>query len=329
MKNYKEFHKNTTIIQKFKKVLIFLGFKKLISKLISITLSIILKSKNSFLRSVVFDFSKNISDLIFYKNKYGEKFCLFTNDNIISKQIFISEEFDLGKFYKVINFLNISKKIENLYDIGANIGTICIPAVKRNLVKKAYAVEPVRKNFDLLKINIILNDLKDRVEPFNYALSSEDDKNLVIELAHGNSGDHRVRLENLESNLYNEKSRQLEKVKSKKFDSLFKNLNKDKDLVWMDTQGFEPMILDGAKNLIEKEVPIVIEFWPYGLKRNNLWDHMRKIIEKYKYYADLSYNEIILKKINQESLDDLFSNWDEEKKNKTALFTDLLLLHNN
>ena len=329
MKNYKEFHKNTTIIQKFKKALIFLGFKKLISKLISITLSIILKSKNSFLRSVVFDFSKNISDLIFYKNKYGEKFCLFTNDNIISKQIFISEEFDLGKFYKVINFLNISKKIENLYDIGANIGTICIPAVKRNLVKKAYAVEPVRKNFDLLKINIILNDLKDRVEPFNYALSSEDDKNLVIELAHGNSGDHRVRLENLESNLYNEKSRQLEKVKSKKFDSLFKNLNKDKDLVWMDTQGFEPMILDGAKNLIEKEVPIVIEFWPYGLKRNNLWDHMRKIIEKYKYYADLSYNEIILKKINQESLDDLFSNWDEEKKNKTALFTDLLLLHNN
>lgn len=329
MKNYKEFRNNTTIIQKLKKVLIFLGFRKLMSKLISMILFFILKSKNSFFRSVVFDFSKNISDIIFYKNKYGERFCLFTNDNIISKQIFISEEFDLGKFYKVINFLNVSKKIQNLYDIGANIGTICIPAVKRNLVKKAYAVEPVRKNFDLLNINVMFNDLKDRIDTFNYALSSEDDKNLVIELAHGNSGDHRVRLENLESNLYNEKNRELEKVKSKKFDSLFKNLSKDKDLVWMDTQGFEPLILDGAKNLIEKEVPIVIEFWPYGLKRNNLWDHMRKIIEKYKYYADLSYNEIILKKINQESLDDLFSNWDEEKKDKPALFTDLLLLHNN
>ena len=329
MKNYKEFRNNTTIIQKLKKVLIFLGFRKLMSKLISMILFVILKSKNSFFRSVVFDFSKNISDIIFYKNKYGERFCLFTNDNRISKQIFISEEFDLGKFYKVINFLNVSKKIQNLYDIGANIGTICIPAVKRNLVKKAYAVEPVRKNFDLLNINVMFNNLKDRIDTFNYALSSEDDKNLVIELAHGNSGDHRVRLENLESNLYNEKNRELEKVKSKKFDSLFKNLSKDKDLVWMDTQGFEPLILDGAKNLIEKEVPIVIEFWPYGLKRNNLWDHMRKIIEKYKYYADLSYNEIILKKINKESLDDLFSNWDEEKKDKPALFTDLLLLHNN
>lgn len=329
MKNYKSIDNNKNTLQKIKSVLIFLGFKKLINKLISSILFVILKSKNSFIRGVVFDFSNQISDIIFYKNKHGERFALFTDDNIISKQIFISEEFDLEKFYKVINFLNTSKKIENLYDIGANIGTICIPAVKRNLVKKAFAVEPVRKNFDLLKVNVMLNDLKNRIDMYNYALGSEDDKNLDIELANDNSGDHRVRLTNLESNLYNEKGRQIEKVKSKKFDSLFKNLNKDKDLVWMDTQGFEPLILDGAKNLIDKEIPLVIEFWPYGLKRNNLWEHMRKIIERYKYYADLSYNELALKKINKDSLDDLFSNWDEEKKGKPALFTDLLLLHNN
>ena len=77
MKNYKEFRNNTTIIQKLKKILIFLGFRKLMSKLISMILFVILKSKNSFFRSVVFDFSKNISDIIFYKNKYGERFCLF------------------------------------------------------------------------------------------------------------------------------------------------------------------------------------------------------------------------------------------------------------
>ena len=60
----------------------------------------------------MFDFSNQISDIIFYKNKYGERFALFTDDNIISKQIFISEEFDLEKFYKVINFLNTSKKLK-------------------------------------------------------------------------------------------------------------------------------------------------------------------------------------------------------------------------
>ena len=87
--------------------------------------------------------------------------------------------------------------------------------MKRNLVKKAFAVEPVRKNFDLLKVNVMLNDLKNRIDMYNYALGSEDDKNLDIELANDNSGDHRVRLKNLESNLYNEKGRQIEKVKSK------------------------------------------------------------------------------------------------------------------
>ena len=45
----------------------------------------------------IFDFYKEISEVIFYKNKYGEKFGLFSNDNIISKQIFINEEFDLEK----------------------------------------------------------------------------------------------------------------------------------------------------------------------------------------------------------------------------------------
>ena len=50
-------------------------------------------------------------------------------------------------------------------------------------------------------------------------------------------------------------------------------------------------------------------------------------MKKYKNF----YNEnpTLLKKINKENLDNLFSNWDEEKKGKSALFTDLLLLHDN
>ena len=37
------------------------------------------------------------------------------------------------------------------FDIGANIGVISIPAVKRGLIKKAYAVEPEPQNYNLLK----------------------------------------------------------------------------------------------------------------------------------------------------------------------------------
>jgi FkbM family methyltransferase len=318
---------NQKILKKIKSILIFLGVKKLISKFIFFILSIILKSKISFLRGIVFDFYEEISKVIFHTNKYKENYCLLTNDKIISRQIYVDGEFDLKKLAKTIDFLNYSKKICNLYDIGANIGTVCVPAVKRNMVKKAFAVEPVYKNFELLKVNIILNELENKIQIYNYALSSEDDKNLNIELSHDNSGDHRVRLlENLKSNLFDEKNRSLEKVKSKKFDTLFKNLNHETDLVWIDTQGYEPLILSGAQNLINSKTSIVVEFWPYGLKRNNLWQDMRQIMKKFYYYADLSNNEMLSKKINDENLDDLFSDWEEEKGRKD-LFTDILL-HN-
>ena len=41
-----------------------------------------------------------------------------------------------------------------IYDIGANIGVTCIPAVNRGLVKNAFAVEPETSNFELLKLNV-------------------------------------------------------------------------------------------------------------------------------------------------------------------------------
>ena len=38
-------------------------------------------------------------------------------------------------------------QIKKLYDIGANIGVTCIPAVNRGYVKQAIAVEPESENF--------------------------------------------------------------------------------------------------------------------------------------------------------------------------------------
>ena len=57
-----------------------------------------------------------------------------------------------------------------------------------------------------------------------------------MELASDNSGDHRIRLNKSDTNLYDEEKRKTEKVKQKKFDTLFQNLNRDSDLVWIDTQ---------------------------------------------------------------------------------------------
>ena len=85
-------------------------------------------------------------------------------------------------------------------------------------------------------------------------------------------------------------------------------------------------ILSGANKLIISGAPIVIEFWPYGLKRNDLWKKMQEIIKKFKFFSDISEDAFRIKEINQENIKKLFSGWDEEEPSKHALFTDLLLL---
>ena len=85
------------IKNKLKFILILIGIKKIITKLIYYLLYFFLKTKIFFLRGIIFDFYKELSDVIIYSNKYGEKFALFSNDNIISKEIFVKEEFDLKK----------------------------------------------------------------------------------------------------------------------------------------------------------------------------------------------------------------------------------------
>ena len=285
------------------------------------------KNRSPFVRGILFDALKYKSKLEIVENKHKEKFIIFTNDNVISKEIFVSEEFDIKKVYKALDFLNKKSKISRLYDIGANIGVICIPAVKRGLVESANAVEPERKNFELLQMNVALNDLQNKIKIFDYALSDKDNEIIEMELAEDNSGDHRIK-NKPQFNIHGEENRKTVKVNSKKFDSLFTNIDPKKDLVWIDTQGYEPIILSGSENLIKSKTPIVIEFWPYALKRAGHWEKMMHIFSKFDYFIDLSLSRTIPVEINEKNLLILKDGWDSEKKGDFSLYTDLILLKN-
>ncbi|WP_449411898.1 FkbM family methyltransferase [Methylobacterium komagatae] len=45
-----------------------------------------------------------------------------------------------------------------------------------------------------------------------------------------------------------------------------------RSLIWIDVQGWELQVLLGARAAVAAGVPIVIEFWPYGLQRNGMMD---------------------------------------------------------
>tara|TARA_A100001015_G_C15044050_1_gene742096 strand:- start:3473 stop:4471 length:999 start_codon:yes stop_codon:yes gene_type:complete len=307
-----------------KSILKAMGLKKIIYFIFSKIISLFLKSGNSFVRGIIFDINAERGKYSFIENNYGEKYVLLSKDKVISKEIFINDQFELEKLKKTLNFLSSSHKVSTLYDIGANLGITCIPAIKRGLIKKAYAVEPEKENFEILKTNILLNNLQNKIEVFNCALSDEK-KSASMEISPDNSGDHRV-LQNVNFNIHGEEDRETQIIKTELFDDLFTDVKREKDLIWIDTQGHEPKVLKGAKSLIKNKIPIVIEFWPYALKRNGLWELMIKNIENFDFYIDLSMETLEQKRINSKSINNLAEGWDKEKYNKHSLFTDLLLL---
>ena len=327
---------NTFIKQSLKQKIIYflslVGVKQFIYKVFYILFLFFPKNipsflrKIVFLRGVIFDIRKKKSKYIFLDEKGKEKFLLLSSDKVISRELFVRGDFDLKKLYKVMDILKNNYQIDCIYDIGANIGSICIPAVKRGIVQKAIAIEPELENYKLLKLNIGHNNLESKITTYNYALSFEDDKILDLGLSTINSGDHRIKLPNTKEGVRNESLRKTIKVKSKTFDSMFGSINSQKNLIWIDTQGFEANILLGAKKLISSGAPVVIEFWPYGLKLNNSLDKLKDILKNFDHYYDLSEEVVQKRKINSESITSLFSGWDEEKTNMHSLFTDLLLM---
>jgi FkbM family methyltransferase len=135
--------------------------------------------------------------------------------------------------------------------------------------------------------NIYLNNLQNKIVHHNLALGSADGQILEFELSDNNSGDHRIRTSN-DDGVHNEAARKVISVKSERFDSIVREIDRTSSLIWMDTQGYEGFIMDGARAATSMRVPFVIEFWPYGIGRTHSYELLRKSILAYEHFYDLA-----------------------------------------
>jgi FkbM family methyltransferase len=249
-----------------------------------------------------------------------ENYVLLSKDETISQEVYTNGEFGFSTFLKVINILGPNFIINNFIDIGANIGTISIPVVKRGYALKAYCFEPSPLNFNILTANLAINNLLDKVTAYNLALGDSTNKNLIFELSENNSGDHRIRV-NTNNGIYNELDRSTIIVNSNRLDNLLPDLcDKESTLVWIDTQGYEGFILKGSQNILCNQIPVVVEFWPYGLERAGCYNEFKQSCLKYDFFYNLSELNPQKVKLNSESFDILYN----LHQNTDA--TDILLL---
>jgi len=238
-------------------------------------------------------------------------FIVHRNENI-STSIFIDEEFEFTKFQKAIKLAK-SKKSYMLVDIGANIGSITIPAIKKKYFKQAIAFEPSEESYKLLKANILINDLYLKVQLEKIALSNSKGFKKLLSNDKYNKGDNKI-----VSNT--SKSPDIELVKTDFLDSYTSKLNKKNSFIKIDVQGHETEILVSSKKTLSKKIPLMIEFEPSNMKKNWSKDFIY-IYKFYKFFYDLKQKNPKKQKVDINALRLVHAHY-----KKINSFTDLLFL---
>jgi FkbM family methyltransferase len=218
--------------------------------------------------------------------KGPERFVVDARDMTIGSTVRATGGFDFEKFEKVLTLLPPGFKLGTLYDIGANIGVICIPAVARGLAARAVAFEPAPGNFRLLVANAHINGMEGAIACHNVALGPEDGQTLEFELAGTNYGDHRVRVTGAPGS-FGESQREVIQVSAGRFDTFVTDIDPANSLLWMDVQGYEGQVLDGAQAALATGVRLVTEVWPYGLRRCEGLEAFRRAVGRYDHFYDL------------------------------------------
>jgi len=204
----------------------------------------------------------------------------FSNMDVLNaKGLFVQREWEIDLIRRSVAYLESAgygrpSGADVLVDAGANIGMICIAMLREGFFREALAFEPYPDHIALLTRNIEQNGLAERIRPFPCALSDAEGE-AAIELSEINAGDHRLRADRPRTEArMGEEARRTLRVPRRALDEVL-----DSDpavdpsrigLIWIDVQGHEGHLFRGAARTIARGVPVVTEFWPYGILRSGL-----------------------------------------------------------
>ncbi len=182
---------------------------------------------------------------------------------------FVGQRIALGKYERyetaiMLTQLNINSVV---VDVGANIGYYTLLMAKK--CKKVYAIEPDKKCFEILKKNVEENNLKN-VVLINKAASNKKENRFLIK-DEENQGNSRI------SEMRNEKIDT--RIMTETLDNMLIN-EQYISLIKVDTQGFEPEVIKGAKKIIKRDKPtLFLEYTPGEYKDNKMIYFLKNIYQ--------------------------------------------------
>jgi FkbM family methyltransferase len=191
---------------------------------------------------------------------------------------YIGQRIALGKYEKYETALLLSQIGRNdvAVDVGANIGYYTTLLAQK--AKKVYAIEPDEENFLILKKNVEENNLKNVV---------------LLNCAAGNKKETKYLIkdkENFGNSRLNGKKGEV--INCLRLDDILVN-EQYISSIKIDTQGWEPAVVEGAKKIIERDSPtLFLEYAPGEYKDKNMIKFLKskyKNIWSINDYAEVSW----------------------------------------
>jgi FkbM family methyltransferase len=169
---------------------------------------------------------------------------------------------------------------------SAHVGTTAITAVRRFGFQSAVAFEPEEANFRLLRANLSINGLEDRVRTFNIAVSNRVGS-AQLKLRPSIGSKHR---------LISDAEAEGQRTVVVPLTTLDRAVAEGgvkanrASLLWLDVEGHELETLQGAQRLRAHSVPIVMEFIPRTFERDRRLAELGSLLaEHYTDVADLRH----------------------------------------
>lgn len=161
-----------------------------------------------------------------------------------------------------------------ILDVGANIGNHTLYWANERNAHKVYAFEPIPYTFNILRKNVEINNLQDRVLLYNCGIADKAGKAEIKVFCRQNIGGTRLRVL---------KSDTQTTFPLKSLDSF--NIKEDRvNLLKIDVEGMDNEVLTGAEKTIKKYKPIImIESFHDSYEKSNA------ILENYGYKQEYDF----------------------------------------
>jgi FkbM family methyltransferase len=229
-------------------------------------------------------------------DREGLRLYVSTDDHVLGRRLFVynhTAETDIQLTFDALRQIpGVAERLTDytVLEIGANIGSHTVSLLKHYGAREVLAIEPSPANCELLRQNVVSNGVSERVRLLELALSDREGS-VSLEISPTNSGDHRVRVDGGSAN-GSEASRETIDVRAASLDSLVETGEIELEgvgLVWLDAQGHEAHIFSGAQTLLGSDIPIAMEYWPYGLRRAGGLELLHQLIaEHYSHVLDIA-----------------------------------------